>query len=75
MTNPSVPHTAAEAQQYGQEELKGTIFPYVDNTQHWDIDFNDTNQSYEGSVLPPWILVGFAIFVLWAIVYMVIALA
>ncbi|MFN8446845.1 MAG: hypothetical protein U0175_38985 [Caldilineaceae bacterium] len=73
MTQPSEPQAQADAQ-YG-EELKGTIFPYVDNARHWDIDFNDTSQSYEGSALPPWILGGFAIFVLWSIVYMVIALS
>lgn len=64
---------AADASGYG-EELKGTLFPYVDNAQHWDVDFNDTHQSYEGSALPPWILTGFTVFVLWAIIYMIFAL-
>jgi hypothetical protein len=58
--------------EYG-EELKGTIFPYVDNRDQWDIDFNDTKQSYEGSELPGWVLAGFAIYILWAIVYLIAA--
>lgn len=79
MTQSSEAQTPAEAQapaevQYG-EELTGTIFPYIDNSHHWDIDYNDTNQSYEGSVLPPWILGGFAVYVLWSIIYLLVALS
>lgn len=73
MTQSSESHPPADVQ-YG-EELTGTIFPYVDNTQHWDIDYNDTSQSYEGSALPPWILGGFTLFVLWSIVYLWIVLS
>ncbi len=59
--------------EYG-EELTGTLFPYVDNKKHWEIDFNDTKQSYEGSALPPWVLAGFAVYIIWAAVYLIVAL-
>lgn len=73
MTEPTTnePEESVEVD-YGVE-LKGSIFPYVDNKKHWDIDYNDTSQSYEGSALPAWILAGFAVFVLWAIVYLLVA--
>lgn len=60
--------------EYG-EELTGTLFPYVDNKQHWNIDFNDTKQSYEGSALPAWVLAGFAIYIIWAAIYLIVALS
>ncbi len=60
--------------EYG-EQLTDTLFPYVDNKKHWDIDFNDTNQSYEGSALPAWVLAGFAIYIIWAATYLIVALS
>ncbi len=56
------------------EKMAGTIFPYDAQTDHWDVDFNDTNKSYEGSALPLWLLAGWAAFVLWAVVYLVVGL-
>ncbi len=73
MTNPVEENTATKTE-YGNE-LSNTYFPYVDNKQHWDIDYNDTNHSYEGSALPAWVLAGFAVYVLWSIIYLIIALS
>jgi hypothetical protein len=56
------------------DRIEGTLFPYEKATEHWDIDFNDTHQSYEGSDLPLWILAGWAMFILWAVIYLVAGL-
>ncbi len=54
-------------------KMQGALFPYEQQTEHWNIDFNDTNQSYEGSDLPWWVLVGFAVYIIWAIIYFIAA--
>ena len=58
----------------GSEALEGSMFPYEEASDHWDIDFADTNQSYEGSALPLWLLAGWAAFILWAVLYLVMGL-
>jgi len=54
--------------------ISGTIFPYEAPTDHWEIDFNDSQQSYEGTALPIWLLAGWAAFILWAIIYLIVGL-
>ncbi len=56
------------------DRISESLFPYEKATEHWDIDFNDTNKSYEGSELPLWILAGWAMFILWAVVYLIAGL-
>lgn len=73
MTDPADQAKTSETD-YGNE-IPGTYFPYVDNKQHWDIDYNDTKYSYEGSALPAWVLAGFAVYVLWSIIYLIVALS
>jgi hypothetical protein len=65
---------AAESTPAYGTELEGTYFPYIDNARHWDVDFNDTHQSYEGDALPGWLLAGWAAFIVWAIAYLILAL-
>lgn len=48
-----------------------TLFPHETPSEHWDIDYNDTKQSYQGTDLPIWILVGWAAFIIWAVIYLI----
>jgi hypothetical protein len=50
------------------------MFPYEQPTEHWNIDFADSKQTYQGSDLPVWILAGWAIFILWAVIYLIAGL-
>ena len=47
-----------------------SLFPHDIPTEHWDIDFGDSKQTYQGADLPIWILVGWATFIIWAIIYL-----
>ena len=53
------------------EVSKGTLFPHEIPSDHWDADFGDSKQVYQGSDLPIWILAGWAAFIIWAVVYLV----
>lgn len=50
---------------------KGTVFPYEPPTEHWDVNFGDSKQVYQGTDLPVWILAGWAAFIIWAVVYLI----
>jgi hypothetical protein len=50
------------------------LFPHDAPAEHWDIDFSDSKQAYQGSDLPVWILAGWAIFIIWGILYLVAGL-
>ena len=50
---------------------KGAAFPHEIPSEHWNVDFGDGKQVYQGAELPIWILAGWAIFIIWAIVYMI----
>jgi hypothetical protein len=50
------------------------MFPHESPTEHWDIDFGDSKQAYQGSDLPVWILAGWAVFILWALIYLIVGL-
>jgi hypothetical protein len=47
------------------------VFPHEIPTEHWEADFADPKQVYEGTALPIWLLAGWAIFIIWAVVYLV----
>lgn len=83
MDQPQAEEQAAGTPQPEQEEevaldtpkvVKGALFPHEIPTPHWDVDFGDNKQTYEGSDLPIWILAGWAIFILWGIIYLVAGL-
>lgn len=50
------------------------MFPHESPSDHWDVDFGDGKQVYEGAALPVWILAGWAAFILWAMVYLIFGL-
>ena len=52
------------------KEPSTSPFPHEKPSEHWDIDFSDSKQSYEGADLPVWILAGWAAFIIWAVVYL-----
>ena len=56
---------------YYPQVKPGALFPHETPSEHWDVDFSDSKQVYQGSELPLWILAGWAIFLIWAIVYLV----
>ena len=45
-------------------------FPYEAQSDHWDADFSNSKEVYQGAALPVWILAGWAVFIIWAIVYL-----
>jgi hypothetical protein len=47
------------------------LFPHETPTEHWDVDFGDSKQVYQGADLPVWILAGWAVFIIWAVVYLI----
>lgn len=49
----------------------GGLFPHETPTEHWNVDFGDSKQVYEGTDLPVWILAGWAAFIIWAVVYLI----
>ncbi len=65
------PDTGEVAKIDSAEVSKGAFFPHEIPTEHWDADFGDSKQVYQGSDLPIWILAGWAAFILWAVVYLV----
>ncbi len=50
------------------------MFPHETPGEHWDVDFGDSKQAYQGSDLPVWILAGWAIFIIWALIYLIAGL-
>lgn len=51
--------------------VKGAMFPHELPSEHWDVDFGDSKQTYQGTALPIWLLAGWAAFIIWAVVYLV----
>ena len=49
-------------------------FPHDAPLEHWDADFGDSKEVYEGTALPLWLLAGWAIFILWAVAYLAFGL-
>ncbi|MEM7344460.1 MAG: hypothetical protein AAF485_09460 [Chloroflexota bacterium] len=52
----------------------GGFFPHEVPSEHWDVDFGDSHEVYEGTSLPLWILAGWAAFILWAVTYLALGL-
>lgn len=46
-------------------------FPYETQAEHWEVDFSDSKETYEGADLPIWLLAGWAAFIIWAVVYLI----
>ncbi len=46
------------------------LFPHEEPSEHWDVDFGDSKQVYQGSDLPIWILAGWAAFIIWGLIYL-----
>ncbi len=53
----------------------GILFPHELPGEHWDADFGDSKKVYQGADLPLWILAGWAVFIIWAVAYLVSGLA
>lgn len=68
---PAEPDTGEVAQIDSSEVSRGALFPHEIPSEHWDADFGDSKQVYQGSDLPMWILAGWAAFILWAVIYLV----
>lgn len=60
-----------EGPDYYPQIKPGALFPHEAPSEHWNVDFGDSKQVYQGSELPAWILAGWAVFLIWAIVYLV----
>ena len=58
----------------GTSRMPGIIFPYEAASEHWDVDFGNPKEVYEGSDLPLWILAGWAVFIIWAVIYLIVGL-
>lgn len=50
---------------------KGGMFPHEKPSEHWDVNFSDSEKTYQGTDLPVWILAGWAAFILWAVLYLI----
>lgn len=48
----------------------GSMFPHEPPSEHWEADFSDSKQVYQGTDLPVWILAGWAVFIVWAVIYL-----
>ena len=59
-----------KADEYNPEFIEGAWFPHQIPTEHWKADFADPKTVYQGAELPVWILAGWAVFILWALVYL-----
>jgi len=69
---PAQPEAGPEAAPEEKSKVPfGALFPHERPSEHWTADFADNKQVYEGSDLPIWILAGWAIFIIWAVVYLV----
>ncbi len=55
-----------------ENEKQDSYFPYAAQSEHWNADFANSKEVYEGSALPLWILAGWAVFIIWAIAYLTI---
>ena len=60
----------AESEEQTSVDSEKRLFPHDIPTEHWDVDFGNSHDVYEGTALPIWILAGWAAFILWAIVYL-----
>lgn len=65
---------AQTATEYAPEISETALFPHEVPSEHWDVDFSDGEEIYEGTTLPVWLLAGWAIFILWAVIYLVVGL-
>jgi hypothetical protein len=77
---PEPPPVAAEAVEVEPQQITGAqipkialgdLFPHEPPTEHWNVDFGDSKQVYEGADLPVWLLAGWAAFIIWAVVYLI----
>ncbi|MCB9100670.1 MAG: hypothetical protein H6632_14105 [Anaerolineales bacterium] len=59
-----------KADEYNPQFIKGAWFPHEVPAEHWKADFGDPKTVYQGAELPIWILSGWAIFIIWALVYL-----
>lgn len=59
-----------KADEYNPQFIKGAWFPHEVPTNHWKADFGDPKTVYQGAELPVWILAGWAVFIIWALVYL-----
>ena len=64
------PAPSSEASEYNPQFVQGALFPHEVPSEHWDADFGDSRQVYQGSDLPLWLLAGWAVFIIWALVYL-----
>ncbi|MGE3540411.1 MAG: hypothetical protein AB7N91_23580 [Candidatus Tectimicrobiota bacterium] len=64
------PATASTASTYQPHFVSGALFPHEVPSEHWDADFADSKQVYQGTALPLWLLAGWAAFIIWALVYL-----
>jgi hypothetical protein len=71
VTPPVPAQEPSPAPDYYPRVEPGHLFPHETPSEHWDVDFGDGKQVYQGSELPLWILAGWAVFIIWAIVYLV----
>lgn len=71
-TGPAQPESAMQSalNEYQPEFIQGALFPHEVPSEHWNADFGDSQQVYQGSELPVWLLAGWAIFIIWALVYL-----
>ena len=56
------------------EVSRGAFFPHEIPSEHWNPDFGDSKQVYQGTELPIWLLAGWAAFIIWAVIYLVTGL-
>jgi hypothetical protein len=69
---PAHPVDTAEAEMVPSAPVaKDSMFPHERPSEHWDVDFGDSKQTYEGTALPIWLLAGWATFIIWAVIYLV----
>ena len=64
------PESSSGASEYNPQFIQGALFPHEVPSEHWDADFGDSRQVYQGSDLPLWLLAGWAAFIIWALVYL-----
>ena len=63
--------TAQAVSAYDMGDIsEGSAFPHVKPYEHWDADFSNPKEVYEGTALPIWILAGWAAFIIWAVLYL-----
>lgn len=61
--------TAKKAKKQTSTKGPEPTFPYEAQSEHWEVDFSNSHEVYQGTALPVWILAGWAVFIIWAIVY------